>query len=182
MRVVATTGMPGSGKGLGVEVAEALDVPVVLMGDLVREETGGLEGEGGPRVFGEVASRVREEEGPGAWAKRTVERIDALEHDGVVLVDGVRSLDEVGVFREAYGDGLLVVAVLASPRTRYERLEKRGRIEDEGSVDWFKERDLRELGYGLGRVVAMADVYIVNEESPEEAKAMLRAVLGASGA
>ncbi len=182
MRVVATTGMPGSGKGLGVEVAESLGVPVVAMGDLVREETQRRADEVGPRAFGEVATRVRQEEGKGAWAKRTVERIDALEGDGVVLVDGVRSLDEVGVFRDAFGDDLLVVAVLASPSTRYERLSERGRLEDEGSVDWFKERDLRELEYGLGRVVAMADVYIVNEESPEEAKSVLRAVLGASGA
>lgn len=167
---------------MGVEVAEALDVPVVRMGDLVREETEQRGGEAGPRAFGEIATSVREEEGLGAWAKRTVERIDSLEEGDVVLVDGVRSLEEVGVFRDAFGDDLLVVAVLASPGTRYERMKKRGRVEDEGSEDWFRERDLRELRYGLGRVIAMADAYIVNEESREEAKGVLRAVFAASGA
>lgn len=180
MRVVATTGMPGSGKGLGVEVAKDLGIPVVRMGDLVREETQQRGLEPGPSAFGEVASSVREDEGEGAWARRTVQRLED-EREGMVLVDGVRSLEEVDVFRDELGEELFIVAILASPETRYARMRERGRAEDADTDGGFRERDLRELAYGLGDVVAMADAYIVNEQTREEARSTLRAILGARG-
>ena len=34
----------------------------------------------------------------------------------------------------------------------------------------FHERDMRELGVGLGNVIAMAEQLIVNDNSAEEAK------------
>jgi dephospho-CoA kinase len=177
MRVVATTGMPGAGKGLGVEVAEQLGVEVVAMGDLVREVTRERGLDPGPEAFGRVATEVRQEEGPDAWARRTVERVREV-GESPVLVDGMRSLDELDVFREAFDD-VLTVALLASPETRYERMRERGRSEDAEDEAALRERDRRELGHGLGEAIAMADIYIVNEETPEQAKATLRAVLGA---
>lgn len=178
MRVVATTGMPGSGKGLAVSVARELELEVVRMGDLVREEVEqrGLPAE--PESYAQVASEVRETEGAGAWGERTIEEI-MDEGADEVLIDGVRNLEELAAFRRDLSEELLVVAILASPETRYERLAKRGRLEDATDRDGYLERDLRELDYGLGDVIAMADVYIENEGDPAETKATLRAVLGA---
>lgn len=179
MRVIATTGMPGSGKSLAVEVAEELSIPVLQMGDLVREETADRGLEPSPASFGEVASGMREEEGADVWAQRTIERLEGIDAEPV-LVDGVRNLEELTAFRQELGDDLLLVAILASPDTRYERLAERGRAEDSADRDTLLDRDLRELGYGLGDVIAMADVYIENEGDPDEARATLRAVFGAS--
>lgn len=179
MRVIATTGMPGSGKSLAVEVAEELSIPVLQMGDLVREETADRGLEPAPESFGEVASEMRDEEGADIWARRTIERLEGIDAEPV-LIDGVRNLEELETFRGELGDDLLVIAVLASPGTRYERLAKRGRAEDATDREALRERDLRELGYGLGDVIAMADVYIENEGDPDEARATLRAVFGAS--
>jgi dephospho-CoA kinase len=178
MRVVATTGMPGSGKSLAIEVAEEIGYEVVSMGDIVREETRkrGLPAE--PESFGKVASEVREEHGPGAWAQPTAERVRSLDADGV-LVDGLRNIEELEILREELEDDVLVVAMLASPATRYARMKERGRAEDGETEEELHERDLRELGYGLGDVVAMADVYVDNEGDPAQAKATLRGVLGA---
>lgn len=178
MRVVATTGMPGAGKGLAVEVADELGIEVIRMGDLVREETEdrGLPKE--PASYGRVASELRDKEGKDAWAKRTVERIRETDAE-TILIDGVRNLEELAEFRRALGDDLLTVAILASPSTRYERLAKRGRAEDSEDREVLLERDLRELAYGLGDVIAMSEVYIENEGDPDEARATLRAVLGA---
>lgn len=178
MRVVATTGMPGAGKELAVDIAEEIGLPVVRMGDLVREETErrGLPDE--PESYGQVAVHLRAQEGPGIWAQRTIERIEQLDAE-TVLIDGVRSLVELDTFRDALGDNLLVVAVLASPTTRYERMLKRGRGEDADSIQALRERDERELGHGLGDVIAMADAYIENEGTIEQAQASLRGVLGA---
>jgi dephospho-CoA kinase len=178
MRVVATTGMPGSGKSLAVDVAREIGFEVVSMGDLVREETRerGLPPE--PESFGKVASKVRDNEGPGAWAKPTAERVASLDAEGV-LVDGLRNLEELEILREELGQHVPVVAVLASPETRYRRMMQRGRAEDAEDEANLHERDLRELGYGLGDVIAMADIYVDNEGGPAETKATLRAVLGA---
>lgn len=179
MHVIATTGMPGSGKSLAVEVAEELSIPVLQMGDLVRGETADRDLEPSPEAFGEVASQMREEEGADVWAQRTLERLEGIDAEPV-LIDGVRNLEELTTFRKALGDDLLLVAILASPETRYERLAERGRAEDTDDRDTLLDRDLRELGYGLGDVIAMADVYIENEGDPDEARATLRAVFGAS--
>jgi dephospho-CoA kinase len=178
MRVVATTGMPGSGKSLAIEVAEELGFAMVSMGDLVREETRERGLPADPESFGKVASEKREQQGPGAWAKPTADRVRELDAEGV-LIDGLRNLEELEILREELETDVLVVALLASPATRYERLKKRDRAEDADNEDELHARDLRELGYGLGDVVAMADIYVDNERDPAETKATLRGVLGA---
>ena len=176
MRVVAVTGMPGSGKGLATEVADKLGVRVVSMGDLVRAETEarGLPPE--PASYGEVASDVREKEGLHAWATRTLASLD-LPIEGTLLIDGVRNLEEVAVFRTAFGDAFVLVAVVASPSTRYDRMLKRQRAEDADDPARLRERDLREIGYGLGGAIAMADVTIDNEGDADATRARLRQLL-----
>lgn len=178
MRVVATTGMPGSGKSLAIEVAEELGFAVVSMGDIVREETRKRGLPADTESFGKVASEVREEEGEGAWAWPTAERVASLDAEGV-LVDGMRNLEELEILRDELDEDVLVVAVLASPETRYERMKERGRAEDAEDEETLHERDLRELGYGLGDIIAMADIYVDNEGDAAGTKATLRAVLGA---
>jgi dephospho-CoA kinase len=70
-----------------------------------------------------------------------------------------------------------VVAVHASPKTRYERMLKRRRTDDAGSIEAFRARDLRELGWGLGDVIATADVMLVNESSLEALREAARVPL-----
>lgn len=178
MRVVATTGMPGSGKGLAVEVAQELSIPVVSMGDLVRDEAAKRGLPDDPSSYGKVAGDVREAEGTDAWAKRTLAKVDDLATERL-LIDGVRNLDEVEVFRQAFEGEFCLVAILAASSTRYARMKERGRGEDAAEDARLRERDLREIGYGLGGAIAMADVYVENEGDVEEARSLLRAVLGA---
>src|SRR5207249_4371996 len=81
-------------------------------------------------------------------------------------------------FQELVGDDLSVVAVHASPRTRYERMLRRRRTDDAGSIEAFRARDLRELSWGLGDVIATADVMLVNEGTLEEFRRQARTALG----
>ena len=55
---------------------------------------------------------------------------------------------------------------------------KRKRIDDTFSKEDFDERDKRELSWGIGEVIALADVMIVNEEGIEEFKKKVEKVLG----
>ncbi|MFC6769769.1 AAA family ATPase, partial [Natrinema soli] len=104
MHVIGTVGLPGSGKGEAATIAREDGIPVVTMGDVVRQETAdrGLD----PATdHGTVAQALREENGPAAIAERSLPMIEnRLEAHETVLVDGIRSGTEVDVFEDEFGD------------------------------------------------------------------------------
>ncbi len=157
---VLLTGMPGAGKEEFLTVAMEKDMDIVRMGDVVRETA--VEEERFPSGdIGSFAHEERERHHYGIWADRTVSRMS----DETSIIDGVRSAEEVEVFRNQLGDELGVVAIHASPKTRYERLKERNREDAPENWDEFKARDERELDWGLGKVIARADHIIINEGS-----------------
>ena len=85
------------------------------------------------------------------------------------MIDGCRSMDEVRAYRNITDD-VHIVGIFASPKTRYDRLVKRGRDDAPKNIEEFQERDNRELGWGLGETMALADRMIINESSLEEFK------------
>ncbi len=159
--MILITGMPGAGKEEAIQALIPLGYEVLRMGDIVREmaKERGIE----PDMIGWFADAQRKEHGPYIWAKRTAERIS---NPKKTVIDGVRSLEEVEIFRKK-GE-VTIVAIHASPRTRYERLRKRNRGDESDSIEKMVERDMRELSWGVGKVIAMADVMIVNEGNIEE--------------
>jgi len=179
MTVIGTVGLPGSGKSEAAAVAREMDIPVVTMGDVIREECRdrGLDP---ASEHGRVATALREENGPGAIAERSLPVIeDALEESDIVLVDGIRSDVEVEAFEQAYGEDFRLVSIEAPFETRAERLELRGR--DAGEVDGgesLEERDDRELGFGMGEAMEMADVTLTNDGGLDAFHDEVREVLG----
>jgi len=166
MTVYGIVGLPGSGKSEAAAVARELDVPVVTMGDVIREacRDRGLD----PATHhGEVAKALREENGPAAIAEASLPHIeDGLETSEHVVVDGIRSDVEVERFQDAFGDDFLLVSIEAPFETRAERLDLRGRdaaVEDGGES--LEDRDERELGFGMGEAMEMADVTVENVDS-----------------
>lgn len=162
MHVLAFTGMPGSGKSHAVDLAKQRDLPIVRMGDLVRREAKRRDLEMSEADVGRIAVEMRDKEGDDVWAVRTLSEIQDQPGD-VVIVDGVRGFAEVERFREDLGGDFVLVAVHASPDTRWQRVRDRGRDDDVTSFEEFKARDERELGFGLGTAIALADVLLVNE-------------------
>jgi dephospho-CoA kinase len=163
MRVIGTVGLPGSGKGEFAATASDLGVPVVTMGDVIREECR-RRGLDPASDHGEVARALREEDGPLAVAERSIPMIRAeLEDHETVLVDGLRSGNELDRFREAFGNDFTLVAVEAPFEARVERIEARGR--DDTAAETLRDRDERELGFGMGEAIERADVTIDNNGS-----------------
>jgi dephospho-CoA kinase len=160
--LVLITGMPGSGKTTFAHLFEDHGYSVLTMGDVVRDIAKGMKLEPTIGNLGLIAEEIRRREGAAAVALRCVGKLkkERLEQ---AVVDGIRSLDEVEAFREAFR--AILIAVHASPRTRFDRMTKRGRSDDTVEQEQFKERDLRELGFGLGSAIAMADFMVVNEGS-----------------
>ncbi|WP_258085135.1 dephospho-CoA kinase [Thermococcus thermotolerans] len=168
--IIIVTGMPGSGKSKIVKEFERRGFPSVSMGDVVREETAKRGLELTKENVAKVSIRLRQELGQNAVAKLTVEKVKSLlKKSTLVVIDGVRSLDEVGTFRSAFpNEEIVIIAVHTPPRLRFERLKARGRHDDPQTWEDFEERDWKELKFGIGNVIAMADHMVVNDGTKDE--------------
>ncbi|AEM37915.1 dephospho-CoA kinase, CoaE [Pyrolobus fumarii 1A] len=181
LRFVLIAGMPGAGKSIVARVARELGLPVFTMGDVVREEVRRRGLEPTPANMNKVATELRKLYGKTVIAERTLDAIKKSGiRDGIIVIDGVRSLEEVDVF-SSYAP-VTIVAVHASPKTRFERLRARGRPGDPRTWEEFRARDLMELGFGLGNVIALADYMLVNDgvtldEFVSQAKRLLEAMI-----
>ncbi|MCW4008215.1 MAG: AAA family ATPase [Candidatus Bathyarchaeota archaeon] len=164
--VVGLAGMPGAGKSLVVETARALGYAVVVMGDVVREETQLRGLPLTPENVGKVMLELREKGGPSVIAEKCIPKVEQ-QKSSKVIVDGIRSLSEVEAFK-AHFSKFSLIAVHASPEARFHRLFSRRRSDDPDGWEVFHERDMRELSVGLGSAIAMAEYIIVNENKKEE--------------
>jgi dephospho-CoA kinase len=175
--IVGVAGMPGAGKAVVSRVAKEKDWALVVMGDVIREETRNRGLEPTPENIGKIMLKLREEEGAAVVAARCLPKIAEANSD-TVLIDGIRSLAEMYEFEKNFPQFILI-AVHSSPETRFERLFRRKRSDDSAGWGGFVDRDLRELSVGQGSVVALADFMIVNEGTLEEYKVRIREVLEA---
>lgn len=173
--VVGVAGMPGAGKATVKEMVEILGYPVVVMGDEVREETQRRRLKPTSGNVGMVMLKLREEEGPAVIAQRCVPKIEKAE-GRVVIVDGIRSLHEVNEFKRHF-PYFILIAIHASPETRFHRLFQRKRSDDPKGWKTFIERDLRELSVGLGSAIATANRMIVNEGTKAQLNRRVREIL-----
>jgi len=165
-KAVVFVGMPGAGKSVAADCATALDIPVLAMGDVVRDEATRRGLPHAPETLGRIMLELREKFGPSIIAERCIAKFRQLKSPSVVI-DGARSEAETVSFRKAV-ESVVIVAVHASPKVRFERLVKRGRADDAVTWEAFQERDSRELDVGLGRVIAQADVMLINEGSTKD--------------
>ena len=173
--VIGLAGMPGSGKSLIVNTAKQLGYAIITMGDIVRQETANKGLEPTPENIGKTMLELRHKEGESIIAKRCIPKIEKTSQNKVI-VDGIRSLSEAEEFKRHY-PRFTLIAVHASPETRFKRLYRRQRSDD--SPDWktFQERDTRELNVGLGNAISMAEHIIINEETPDTAITKTREAL-----
>ena len=167
MKVVAIVGMAGSGK---TEVAQAFEkngFTRIRFGDVTDEEVkkrGLVLSEENERYIREL---LRQEQGMSAYARLNLARIDAALKRSDVVIDGLYSWEEYTFLKDYYGENFYVVAVWASPKTRYARLSQRS--ERKLTQEEAASRDLTELeNTNKGGPIAMADFTISNESSVAE--------------
>ncbi len=165
MKLILTTGMPGAGKEEFLLAASDSGIPFLRMGDIVREFHAKRSEEDRDLSVGQLANLDRQRYGFDIWAKRAMEKM----YGDIFMIDGCRSMDEVRAYRNI-SDDVNIVGIFASPATRYDRLVKRGRDDAPKNIEEFQARDTRELGWGLGETMALADYMIINESSLEDFK------------
>jgi len=157
--IVCLTGMPGAGKSTIAEGLKVKGYTVINMGNTIREEAKNRNLEPTRDNLGNLMLELREKNGPGAVAELVKLQIDSSTAD-VILIDGVRSNDEIKVLRK-FGD-VKLLAIHASTDARFNFLQKRGRLDDPQIKEHFEERDNRELNVGINNSIALSDYIISN--------------------
>src|SRR5208337_702023 len=131
-KVIVISGMPGAGKGVASAAAKQLGFDVLVLGDVIREETQRRGLDPTPQNIGAVMLQVREIEGPAAVAKRLLPKIEQCQSNEVI-VEGIRSLPELTELKSKFE--VMTLAIHASPKTRFHRLLSRGRSDDPKTLD-----------------------------------------------
>ena len=164
MKVVSIVGMAGSGKSEVARIFEKSGFRRIRFGDVTDEEIKKLGlglNEENERCIREL---LRQKYGMSAYAMLNLPKIDLAKKTSDVVIDGLYSWEEYTFLKGNYGEGFCVVAVWASPRTRYARLA--GRIERPLTMEEAISRDRAELeNINKGGPIAMADFTIINESS-----------------
>lgn len=178
MKIIATTGMPGSGKGEVLKFFEKKGIPAFVMRTVVQAE---LEKRGIPvnnQTLREFATELRRKEGPDVVARMCVPAITGLakKHD-VVLIDGIRGYVEVKFFKKTFTKDFTLIAIHAPPQLRFERLKVRRERWDMSEWDEFVWRDEKELGWGLGEAIALADFVVDNSGNLKQLHDQLEKIL-----
>ncbi len=91
----------------------------------------------------------------------------------------MRGMAEVEAFKKEFGNDFVLVRVDAPLSLRYERIRSRGRGDDLDllSLEEFKNREKRELGWGMEEAMKKADKIVENTASLEEFKEQIKGIL-----
>lgn len=182
IQVLAFVGAPAAGKTEAASVAKEMGIPVITMGEVIREELRRRSLSLSDENAGKVATELRDREGMDAIAKRCIPLIrKEIEKKKVgktgIVIDGIRGIAEVERFKKEFSSDFILVRVEAPLILRYERIKSRGRGDDLLSIEEFKNREERELGWGMEEAMKKADKVVKNEGSLDEFKEQIKGIL-----
>ncbi|MDD5083271.1 MAG: AAA family ATPase [Dehalococcoidales bacterium] len=176
MKVVSVVGMTGAGKSAVSRFFEDNGFVKIRFGDVTDDEVRrrGLElNEENERQIREL---LRKKYGMSAYAILNLPKIESAHKQSDVVVDGLYSWEEYTFLKSQYGSDFYVVAVWASPATRYNRLASRlvRRLTLEEAVS----RDKAEVeNLNKGGPIAVANFTLINESSLKDLKKEVERVI-----
>ncbi|UCH88311.1 MAG: AAA family ATPase [Thermoplasmata archaeon] len=174
MKVVAFTGMPGSGKSAAIEALKSEGYEIVYMGDVVRTEMTRQNVELTSKNVRDFATEIRKKNGDDVVAVRCLaelrEKIERSKGKPVIIED-IKGIAEVEYFRKELGEDFMLVAIHTPPKLRFERSRNREGEWDDKTIKNFEEfqwRDKKEMEWGLSEAIALADYIVMNDSSETE--------------
>jgi dephospho-CoA kinase/pyruvate-formate lyase-activating enzyme len=175
MKVIGVVGMPASGKGEFARIASTMHIPVIVMGDMIRNAV--KEGDMDPTDanLGAMANKLRAERGMDAIAHLCIPEIQR-QTAPLVLIDGIRGDAEVALYRRIF-PGFTLISIDSSFENRLSRVAVRGRSDDFQTADELHNRDERELRWGLGKALKQADVPVKNNGTLDEFSVTVKKLL-----
>lgn len=180
VKILAVVGMSGSGKSVIVDHLTDKNYPKVYFGGMIYKE---MEKRGIERTEdGESEKKFREEiretEGKDWVVRQVIAETKDLIAAGqkCIVLDGVYSWTEYKTLKHEFPTSLTFLAVVVDRKLRYERVARRpGRSFDGKAI---RERDRSEIeNLEKGAPIAMADYYILNNGTIEDAKSATDKIL-----
>ena len=177
MKIIVLSGLPLSGKTTyAKKLGPKYKMPLYETGTEVLEEVTGRGLEFSPENIKKVTDECKKIS-DSYFTEKLIEKVDALIDDipGVFL-SGLRAVSEIEVLKKHYGDdNVFVISFHTSMKTRFNRLNNADRIAETTGAkakedillrnfDNFLARNKKELGYGVGDVIALAD-YMMSTEN-----------------
>ena len=187
-KVLVLAGLPGSGKSVASEIAKSMNIPIIIMGNVIRRETAERGLEPNSRIIGMVAEDLREKFGDDVVLQRVWPIIsEELKNNHLVIIDGMRSIAEKNALVQLMGFEPEILAILASEDIRNSRLIERKRSDDvelelieedkKTKNQAISERDAREKGWGVESLLDQAHYQLLNEDSLDLFRISVKALL-----
>ena len=180
-RALALVGMPGAGKTICAEYLRGRGYFTLRFGAVVVDEAQARGWEVNPANERIVREELRARHGMAAMAIISLPKLrEALSQHRSIIIDGLYSFSEYKLLIDELGAPLVLVAVAASRRLRYQRLS--ARPERPLTPLEARERDLREIEtLEKGGPIAMADYTLINDGAPAQLLRKLDALLDSIG-
>lgn len=127
-----------------------------------------------------VRELLRKEYGMAAYAKLNLPRIETALETSNVVIDGLYSWEEYIYLKDHFGKDICLVAVWASPATRYARLGRRR--ERPLTPEEATGRDRTEIeNLNKGGPIAVADFLVVNESGLDDLTRQAKHIISVVG-
>ena len=168
IKIIAVVGMSGSGKSVVVDYLTEKGFPKVYFGGMIYKEMKrrGIEITADGESEKRFREMIRETEGKDWVVKQVIEEAKNLINAGQkrIVLDGLYSWTEYKVLKKEFPGQLTVLAVVVPKALRHFRVGKRP--ERPFNTKEIQERDRSEVeNLEKGGPIAMADYYVLNDES-----------------
>ena len=168
IKIIAVVGMSGSGKSVVVDYLTEKGFPKVYFGGMIYKEMKrrGIEMTADGESEKRFREMIRETEGKDWVVKQVIEEAKNLINAGQkrIVLDGLYSWTEYKILKKEFPGQLTVLAVVVPKALRHFRVGKRP--ERPFNTKEIQERDRSEVeNLEKGGPIAMADYYVLNDES-----------------
>lgn len=168
IKIIAVVGMSGSGKSVVVDYLTEKGFPKVYFGGMIYKEMKrrGIEITADGESEKRFREMIRETEGKDWVVKQVIEEAKNLINAGQkrIVLDGLYSWTEYKILKKEFPGQLTVLAVVVPKAMRHFRVGKRP--ERPFNTKEIQERDRSEVeNLEKGGPIAMADYYVLNDES-----------------
>ena len=168
IKIIAVVGMSGSGKSVVVDYLTEKGFPKVYFGGMIYKEMKrrGIEITADGESEKRFREMIRETEGKDWVVKQVIEEAKNLINAGQkrIVLDGLYSWTEYKILKKEFPGQLTVLAVVVPKALRHFRVGKRP--ERPFNTKESQERDRSEVeNLEKGGPIAMADYYVLNDES-----------------
>ncbi len=175
-QIIALVGMCGSGKSVCCEEFRGRGWEYVYFGGVTMKELEKRGLERNETNERSIREELRKTYGPAAFAILLKEEISEKLKSNHVCLDGLYSWSELLVLREAFGERLTVVAIIAERKKRYGRIAKR--VIRPLTPQQAESRDIAEIeNMEKGGPIAMADLFLFNDGTEEDFRGATRALI-----